>query len=227
MLSLASLVASHSSVLVLDAATTRSQAGLLRAGAPPVWHAGEGDSGVQLFVAADACLAAAGLRPSAVSAYVFCDGPGSQLGIRTACMALRTWQTLRAAPAPVFAYRSLVVAALVHARTTPAPFAVIADARRESWHAVRVATDGALSEVLRVPNDELRTWPEPLVQPAGFRAWSSPPRPAGTCNYDCSVMFTALAAEPLLFPVPAPEPWASAPVAYKAWTGERHRGAAG
>ncbi len=223
--SLASVVAAHGSVLVLDPCTIHVQAGVLRAGQPPLWHSGGDDSSIHLFAAAEICLKAANLRPSQVGAYVFCDGPGSQLGIRTAAMALRTWQALRPAPAPVFAYRSLLVAALAHAQTHPGPFAVVADARRDSWHAVRVAADGSATEVLRAARAELGDWSEPLLTPTGFRAWAQPPRPAGTCDYDCATMFGALAERPLLTAVAEPEPWLSAPITYKTWTGERHRAA--
>ncbi|HLP09131.1 MAG TPA: hypothetical protein VK178_13280 [Opitutaceae bacterium] len=223
--SLAAVAAAHGSVLVLDPCTIHVQAGVLRVGQAPLWHSGGDDSSVHLFSAAEVCLHAAGLKPSQVGAYVFCDGPGSQLGIRTAAMALRTWQALRAAPAPVFAYRSLRVAALAHVRSNPGPFAVVADARRESWHAVRVAADGSATDVLRVSRDELAAWPEPLLTPTGFRAWTQPPRPASTCGYDCAMMFAALENEPLLFPVAEPEPWLSAPITYKLWAGERHRAA--
>lgn len=223
--SLAAVVAAHGSVLLLDPCTIHVQAGVLRAGAAPLWHSGGDDSSVHLFSAAETCLHAAGLKPGRVGAYVFCDGPGSQLGIRTAAMALRTWQVLRAAPAPVFAYRSLRVAALAHARQHSGPFAVVADARRESWHAVRVAADGTATDVLRIARAELADWPEPLLTPTGFRAWAQPPRPADTCGYDCATMFGLLAAEPLLFPVAEPEPWLSAPITYQTWAGERHRAA--
>jgi len=223
--SLASVVAAHGSVLMLDPCTIHVQAGVLRTGQAPIWHSGGDDSSIHLFAAAEICLKAANLKPSQIGAYVFCEGPGSQLGIRTAAMALRTWQALRTAPAPVFAYRSLLVAALALARTHPGPFAVVADARRDSWHAVRVAADGSASPVLRVASAELADWPEPLLTPTGFRAWAQPPRPAGTCDYDCAAMFAALGELPLLAPVAEPEPWLSAPITYKTWTGERHRAA--
>ena len=223
--SLAAVVRGHGNVLVLDPCTIHVQAGVLRSGQPPLWHSGGDDSSIHLFAAAETCLHSAGLKPSQITAYVFCDGPGSQLGIRTAAMALRTWQALRATPAPVFAYRSLRVAALAQARTIPGPFAVVADARRDSWHAVRVAADGVATDVLRLSREELSTWTEPLFTPAGFRAWAQPPRPAATCAYDCASMFSALGDDPLLFPVTEPEPWLSAPITYKSWTGERHRAA--
>ena len=221
---LASIVAAHGSVLVLDTASTRVQSGLLRANSPPIWRVGGDDSSVDLFVTAQAVLADAGLSPSAIGAYLFCDGPGSQLGIRTACMALRTWQALRPTPVPVFAYRSLLACALSHqAGGAEPPFAVIADARRACWHAVRIAADGTASSVLRVSNDDLRLWPERLLQPAGFRSWSAPTRPTTTCDYDCSQMLTRLIDVPLLTLVGDPEPWQSAPVVYQTWSGNRHR----
>jgi tRNA threonylcarbamoyladenosine biosynthesis protein TsaB len=223
--SLASVVAAYGSVLVLDPCTIHVQAGALKAGQAAHWHSGGDDSSIHLFSAAESCISKAGLEPSQIGAYVFCDGPGSQLGIRTAAMALRTWQTLRATSAPVFAYRSLRVAALAHARDFPGPFAVVADARRESWHAVRVAADGTATDILRVTREELAGWPEPLLTPAGFRAWAQPPRPASPCGYDCATMFGALADEPLLFLVGEPEPWLSAPITYKTWAGARHSAA--
>jgi tRNA threonylcarbamoyladenosine biosynthesis protein TsaB len=217
-----SVVAAHGSVLVLDPSTVHVQAGLLRADRPPVWNSGGDDSSIHLFVAVKNCLDAAGITPSQVGAYVFCDGPGSQLGIRTAAMALRTWQTLRRTPAPVFAYRSLVVAALHLAGSTSAPFAVVSDARRESWHAVRVAADGGVSPVLRVGVGELAGWAEPLFTPHGFRAWAEPPRPAGVCPYDCGSFFAQLGGRPLLEQVGDAEPWLSSPTTYATWTGRRH-----
>jgi hypothetical protein len=90
---------------------------------------------------------------------------------------------------------------------------------------VRVDAAGTAAEVQRVTAAELAAWPEPLLQPEGFRAWAQPPRPAGTCGYDCGAMFAALAERDLLIPVAEPEPWLSAPITYKPWTGEPHRGA--
>jgi hypothetical protein len=90
---------------------------------------------------------------------------------------------------------------------------------------VRIAADGSASPVLRVSRAELAEWPEPLLTPAGFRAWTQPPRPAGTCDYDCAAMAAALGELPLLTLVAEPEPWLSAPITYQTWAGQRHRAA--
>jgi tRNA threonylcarbamoyladenosine biosynthesis protein TsaB len=226
MFTLAAVVAAHGSVLVLDAATNRMQVGLFHIGHAPVWRHGGDDASIHLFAAVEDCLAGTALRPTEIGAFVFCEGPGGQLGLRTAAMALRTWQALRPTPSPVFAYRSLAVAALTHQRGgAEGPFALIADARREHWHAVRTTAPDSISAVLRVSNEELQCWPEPLFLPAGFRTWSPPPRPAANCAYDCAAIWTALADDPVLQSVASPEPWQPAPQAYKTWTGERHRAA--
>lgn len=224
MLALDSVVALNGTALVIDASCARVQAGLVGAGREPAWIASGDEAGVGLFRAAASLLDGAGLKPHTVGAYVFCDGPGSQLGIRTAAMAIRTWQALRAQPAPVFTYRSLRLAAhgLAAAGTVP-PFAVVCDARRESWHIARVGADGGVGLVKRVPADELAALGMPLFQPDGFRTWAEPPAPVATCDYTVGALFARLATTELLEPAAEAEPWNPAPPDYKKWSGERHR----
>jgi hypothetical protein len=127
-------------------------------------------------------------------------------------MAIRTWQALRAQPAPVFTYRRLRLAAhgLAGSPRSPSadsesagvapPFAVVCDARRESWHIARVASGGAVGLVKRVPADELAALGMPLFQPEGFRTWAEPPAPVATCDYTCAALFARLASTELLEP---------------------------
>lgn len=219
-----SVVRQHGTALLLDAASTRIQVGLWRKEGAPLWAQTGEDAAVFLFENAAQVLAAAGLRPGSVGAFVLCDGPGSQLGIRTACMAIRTWQQLRAPAAPVFGYRSLRLAAAAETAKRGGPFAVVTDARRDSWHVVRRGLDGSMGEVERISADELSRRPEPLLQPEGFRTWSKPPRPAETISYDCASLWRTLSGQPLLFELAEVSPWQSSTVAYQPWTGERHRG---
>jgi tRNA threonylcarbamoyladenosine biosynthesis protein TsaB len=223
-LALESVVARHGSALVLDASCARVQAGLVGTGREPAWIATNDEAGVGLFRAAAALLSAAGLKPQEVGAYVLCDGPGSQLGIRTAAMAIRTWQALRTASAPIYTYRSLRLAGhgLVDARTA-VPFAVVCDARRESWHVVRVTARDAIGEVERVPSGELAAIGVPLFQPDGFRSWNEPPVLVASCDYICGALFAKLGATELLELAEDAEPWNPAPPEYKKWSGDRHR----
>ncbi|HEY5551128.1 MAG TPA: hypothetical protein VIK52_04525 [Opitutaceae bacterium] len=223
-MALESVLALNGTALVLDASCARVQTGLVGSGREPAWIATNDEAGVGLFRAAAALLESAGLKPQEVGAYILCDGPGSQLGIRTAAMAIRTWQALRTELAPIFTYRSLQLAAhgLVDSGTAM-PFAVVCDARRESWHIVRVAPGGAVGLVARVPAEELAALGVPLFQPEGFRSWSDAPVPVAACDYTCGSLFARLASVELLEPAQDAEPWNPAPPDYKKWSGERHR----
>ena len=218
--SLTPLLAGHGSLLVLDAASTDTQVGLLRAGAPAIWHQTKDEAGTGIFTGSAAVLKDAGLTLEAVGAFVFCEGPGSMLGTRTIAMALRTWMVLKLRP--IYAYQSLTVAGhFERAQKAPRDFTVIADARRDTWHCQPVHADGRLSALQRVPVAEVPDGE--LVTPESFRAWAKPPRPAGVCSYDLGKIFPTLGAGDNLHPVDAPDAFQHAAPEYKKWSAQIHR----
>jgi tRNA threonylcarbamoyladenosine biosynthesis protein TsaB len=226
MATLAQLLASHRCILVLDAASASVQVGLLRRDGDPVWQKSADESGKALFELADGCLKRAGVPFPAIEAFVFCDGPGSMLGIRTAAMAIRTWQAAAPRPLPAYRYHSLPLVALELKRTGALPpFAVIADARRDSWHHVGVtATD--TSPLQRVDAAKLATGTETLFQPAGFRAWANPPRGVREAPYDVAALFAAHCDAPVLEATNAPDAFQYEAPEYKKWTAQVHSRAA-
>lgn len=147
--------------LLIDAASARIQVGLLHREQRIDWQSSTDESGVAIFRGIEQL----GVDPMAVSAFIFCDGPGSVLGIRTAAMALRAWNVLR--PRPTFAYASLALVA--HAINRPGT-GVIADARRDTWHHYLVGRG-----LRRVPTADLAG---ELVLPEDFRSWSTLPAEA-------------------------------------------------
>jgi tRNA threonylcarbamoyladenosine biosynthesis protein TsaB len=117
-----------------------------------IWHASNQEAGIAIFAGVDAVLAQARIGVADLGALVFCEGPGSILGIRSAAMALRIWSAAEGLTVPAFAYRSLeLVAHDLRRRGIPAPCAVLADARRDSWHWVDVPVEGAIGPLQRVP----------------------------------------------------------------------------
>jgi tRNA threonylcarbamoyladenosine biosynthesis protein TsaB len=224
MASLAQLLASHGRILVLDAASTEMQVGLLRRDAPTIWRRSEQEAGKALFSLTDACLREAELTLADVPAFAFCAGPGSMLGVRTVAMALRTWQTL--APRPVHQFESLTLLAhellrIGHAR----PFAVIADARRDSWHVVDVSADGAIGALRRVPSADLARSAQPLWLPTTLRAWSAPPRAANSCRYDLAALLEHHPAADLFHATTAPDAFQHEAPEYKKWSAHVHSAA--
>jgi tRNA threonylcarbamoyladenosine biosynthesis protein TsaB len=222
MATLAQLLASHASILVLDGASTSVQVGLLRAGREAIWRESPDEAGKALFVLADTCLREAGLRLNDVAAFVFCEGPGSMLGIRTAAMAIRTWQTEK--PRPAYRYQSLALLAHELRRTgEPPPFSVIADARRDTWH--RVFVDDSVSSLQRIPTSELAVSTEPLWQPASFRTWSPSPRSARDIAYPAGRLLAAHDGLDLFEPTEAPDAFQHTAPEYKKWSAQIHRAA--
>ena len=210
--SLGALLNRHSPVLWIDAASSSVQVGVLAAGKPARWEKMDGDAGTGLFRG----ITALGFDVGQAAAFLFCEGPGSLLGIRTCAMAIRTWTTLAARP--VYAYRSLEVVA--HAQRLP-EVSVIADARRDTWHCLTTDARGALTPLRRVPTAELAGT---LITPAGFRAWSAlPPTPVATVPYDLAALVPALDAAELFRPTGEPDAFLHEEPSYVTWTPRVHQ----
>jgi tRNA threonylcarbamoyladenosine biosynthesis protein TsaB len=210
--SLRQLLAAHPVALLLDAASARTQVGLLTPDPREAqrWFASDDEAGVALFAGAESLLAESGRRIADVGAFLFCEGPGSVLGIRTAAMALRTWRVLN--PAPVFANRSLDHVA--HALGDPAA-GVIADARRDSWHIARLG-----APLRRVPTAELRG---ALVMPAHFRHWTPLPEGVRRTPYEVSELLPSLPDSDLFRQTDEPDAFLHEEPSYATWTPQVHQ----
>jgi tRNA threonylcarbamoyladenosine biosynthesis protein TsaB len=204
--SLRQLLADHGSLLLIDAASARVQVAWLAPDQPARWAGSDDEAGVGVF----RCLAELAVTPADAGAFLYCDGPGSVLGIRTVAMALRTWCVL--APRPVFAYHSLAVVAQSLRRPGAT---IIADARREAWHALSLD-----SNLRRVPAAELTG---ELIMPEGFRHWS--PLPAGVTlsPYGLDKLLPRVAECDLFRPTEAPDAFLHSEPSYATWTPQIHR----
>ncbi len=213
MVSLHDVLSQHGSLLLLDAAGATVHVGWLRSGQPPRWLAETEEAGTALF----GLVRQLGAANTEAGAFVFCEGPGSNLGIRTAAMAIRTWQALRARRA--FSYRSLELLATVRGRPD---LTFIADARKQTWYTVRGGgPNGPLEPMARVAPEALQ---EPLATPAGFRQWSPlPPVAVTSIDYDVSTLWDEAASRPLLRECPEPDAYMSEEPRYATWTPRIHQ----
>ena len=204
--SLRQLLAAHTPLLVIDAASARIQVGILARNESARWATSGEESGVGIFQ----CLEELAFPPADARAFVFCDGPGSVLGIRTVAMALRTWNVLK--PRPVFAYHSLAVVAAALGRPD---ISVIADARRDTWH-----TSSIGSPLRRIPASELAGQ---LVMPEGFRHWSDLPANVGTTPYSLAELLPRIAESDMFRATDAPDAFLHEEPRYAAWSPQIHR----
>lgn len=210
-------------ILFLDAASPTVHVGLQVSDAEaPEWRRATDQAGVGLFREVDVLIRARGVALVEMRTVVYCEGPGSLLGVRLVAMALRTWGALpRPTPLSVLGYRSLeLVAAGLLAGGTPGPFHVIVDGRRATWNALSVDAEGRWGAIRRRPAAEAFPSGEPVFHPAGFPLWQALPTDAATIPYEPAAL-TALARRfSLLQPVALPDAFMTEMPTYREWTPE-------
>lgn len=212
--SLHQLLAAYPTLLVIDTASTSIQVGWLTS-TDAIWETQVGEAGTELFPLLERLLARVGRELADVRAWVFCDGPGSVLGIRIAATALRQWHVLYP-EVPVYSYGSLeLVAQALQLAGEPAP-QVIADARRATWH----LADASGGRPQRVAAALL---PARVFMPEGFRHWSPLPPQLRETGYVLASLLPATAAVPLLRRCTEPEAFMHEDPAYATWTPQIHQ----
>ena len=204
--SLRQLLAAHAPLLVLDAASARVQVGWLAADGAARWETADEEAGIGVFRGVENLR----VNVHAAGAWVFCEGPGSVLGVRTVAMALRTWSVI--APRPVFAYQSLALVA--HALARPG-VAVISDARRDAWNHFHLG-----GKLRRVPTAELTG---ELVTPNHFRNWTPLPAGVTTVHYSLAELFPRVAEAELFHVVSEPDAFLHEEPSYVTWSPKIHR----
>jgi tRNA threonylcarbamoyladenosine biosynthesis protein TsaB len=206
--SLRQLLATHAPLLVLDAASARVQVGWLAADGSARWESSDEEAGIGIF----RCLEKLRVDMREAGAFVFCEGPGSILGVRTTAVALRTWRVIK--PRPVFSFGSLAVVAHALGKSDAT---IIADARRDAWHAWSLKAGGMLR---RVPAAELVG---ELVMPENFRHWS--PLPTGTSRvpYALAELLPTVADADLFRLTDSPDAFLHDEPSYVTWEPKIHR----
>ncbi len=213
MSSLRQLLARHPTLLLIDSASARVQVGLFVKGesTPPRWRTSDTEAGTGVFECVEYLLKENELRISDVDAFVFCEGPGSVLGIRTAAVALRAWRIITP-KAATYAYQSLDLVARSLGRSEAN---VIADARRNTWHLARIG-----APLQRVPTEELAG---DLVMPEHFRHWTPLPSGVKTTSYNLALMLPALVEADLFHAVTEPDAFMHEDPTYVTWTPQIHQ----
>lgn len=210
--SLRDLQAAHGPLLLLDAASAVIHAGWLERTKAPRWVAVEEEAGAGVFRALEQLEADVG----AAGSFVLCEGPGSILGIRTSAAAVRIWHGFQ--PRPLYTYRSLEL--LAHVRAEPG-LTLIADARKQSWHALTLDAAGRPGPIRRIEAPLLRP---PLATPAGFRHWSPlPPAAVVVVPYDVPALWQRAEAADLLRATSRPDAFLHEEPRYATWTPRIHR----
>lgn len=125
-------------MLIIDMASRRPWLGFKREASSLQWIASEVEASKALFESLVELKKQAHFELSEIASVAFNEGPGSMLGIRTAIMAIRTWQSAKIFnDATLFAYDSLTVGLESLGRQpSEKKRIVVTDARRNSWNAL-------------------------------------------------------------------------------------------
>lgn len=177
-----------------------------------------------LFPAVKAVLDGAGLELEALRGYIYCQGPGSVLGLRLCAMALETWSRLQPTPPPCFAYNSLqLVAACILADHPELENALlVSDWKKGAWNAVLI--EAGRPRTPHVADDsEIQEWTAPLFHLPQRKGWQTPPAHATTVANTPARLPELLAQSDLLTPTPGIQLHTSGVNTFQKWIPTRHR----
>lgn len=209
--------------LLIDASTPALQIGVYQQNATE-WLAFERTMEEPLSALAplaEQCIKASNLTLSQISKLIFCEGPGSLLGIRLCAMTLRIWKSLpQCHHLTTHSYRNLTLAARLLPPHKNA--LIITEAGRNRW--ATLATQDPDDTIQYLDKDALMQTTGPCHHIPQNKQWEAPPIPVITLDYTLSSPQALTAIQGLICPCPAPD--ALAPPAskqYATWSGERHR----
>lgn len=217
---MADLIASEPPVLFLDTASPIVRAGLQARMTPGacVWRETTDEASVGLFQIVEDLLREHSLRVDDLRTVVFCEGPGSLLGIRLAAIALRTWEVLpRPQPLRLLAYRSLeLVAASLLEQPVGSPFVVVNDARRQTWNVLDVDANGAWTDLRRLSTAELPAHGK-IFHPEEFPHWQELPDNTIEVDYRPAALPSLAQRYPLLRESASPDAFLVEMPTYRMW----------
>lgn len=211
--------------LVLDASNPDLFVGILTEGS--TWLATHAESGMPLetlFPAVEHLLNTQNCELETIDSLIYCEGPGSTLGLRLAAMAFETWRRVLPTPPQCFAYNSLQLLAACLKQDQPhlENALIVADWKKDAWNAVKIEA-GVLHPTSVIETSALENWREPLFHLPQRKGWQAPPPNATTLSYQPDRLPEIIALSQILQSVDVFESFTSAETEFKKWIPERHR----
>lgn len=211
--------------LVIDASGSSVFTGILAS--EQQWLAKAELSGApleMLFPAVEEVLQLAQLKLAQVRSFIYCEGPGSILGLRLCAMAIETWTHLYPDAAPCFAYNSLQLSAalLVKDVALPTHALLVSDWKKGAWNAVHI-TRGVISCTSVVEQAELEDWQSALYHLPQRKGWQTPPAQANSLQFAPERLHEVLNTTVRLRPTQGVELYSNGVNTFAKWNGQRHR----
>lgn len=177
-----------------------------------------------LFPTVKDTLESAGLKLCELRSFIYCEGPGSVLGLRLCAMAIETWSHLYPHTAKYFSYNTLQFCAQLISQNlaTSAQALLVSDWKKGAWNAVIISS--GKPGTTTVMNDEaIAKFEGPVYHLPQRKGWQKPPENASTLNYKPEHLQTVLESDHLLTPTNGVELYSSGVNTFQKWTADRHR----
>ena len=211
--------------LVIDGSGSSVFAGLLDA--ENQWLAKVSRDGTpleELFSVVKLALTESGLSLTDIGSYIYCEGPGSVLGLRLCAMAIETWTRIYPQSTQYYKYNSLQLSAyaLLHAKPDLQDALIVADWKKGAWNALYMrGRDVGAAEV--IDDASLSDWEDLIYHLPQRKGWQSPPEKVQTLRYDPSILDTISDASGLIQMTDRIELYNSGINTFQKWTPNRHR----
>ncbi|MDA9317267.1 hypothetical protein N9Q19_00510 [Puniceicoccaceae bacterium] len=211
--------------LVIDGSSSFVFTGIL--GADSEWLSLSEQVGApleELFHSVEKTLNAAQFELSEIRSFVYCEGPGSVLGLRLCAMAIETWSRLHPDSAKFFSYNSLrLTASALKLREPKLNHAlIVSDWKKAAWNAIRIGSDPVgVSEV--IDDSQVKQWDGTLYHLPQRKGWQAPPENAVTLRYDPSALCQVHHETGLLQQTEGILLYNSGVNTFQKWTPTRHR----
>ena len=216
----------HQTLLLLDASALESQTGLLQGGQWLSFQRIPGDTLETLFEGVSSCLQEACMELEQVDGFLYCEGPGSVLGIRLAAMALQGWKSLPTHKStPILTYRSLpAIASLIQMQENlELPFHCIAESGRDLWNLLSLTADNWPGKLETVTSEKIEDLREPVFHIPMGRQKKTPPGNVKSYPYNIEEIPRLMDREEILQLTDTPKVYRTHPNKYVKWSAKRHR----
>lgn len=182
----------------------------------------DGSALENLFPEVENLLKSTGHELAELNSYIYCEGPGSVLGLRLCAMAMQTWSHLYNKTECWYVYNSLQLTATLICKDRPEiqDALLVSDWKKDMWNAVMIK-EGKPEPITTATNAIVTAWDRgPLFHLPQRKNWQKPPPNAIVLEYSPHRIVEALH---ILRHTTKFELYASGVNVFQKWVPERHR----
>ena len=195
--------------LLLDASSPKVQVGVPGASEWRSLHGSEAPALTSIFEGFRRCLEETRLQAGEIDAILFCEGPGSTLGLRVALTLVKTLCSEVAPPPALLSYNALHLAAILSENPD---LPILADYRQGQWY--RRETSGEIRVIEEAEALELAPASQVLRQ---RKSWRNLPEAGPAVDYDLSRLAGLDSLAAILQPVDKPSLFDLRPATFRKW----------